>query len=40
MTQVFVFIIEKINCITYYKLVMYNFRLVHNIQTQKYFIWI
>lgn len=29
MTQVFVFIIEKINCITY-KLVMYNFRLVHN----------
>lgn len=30
MTQVFVFIIEKINRITYYKLVMYNFRLVHN----------
>lgn len=30
MTQVFVFIIEKINCITYYKLVIYNFRLVHN----------
>lgn len=30
MTQVFVFIIEKINHITYYKLVMYNFRLVHN----------
>lgn len=29
MTQVFVFIIEKINRITYYKLVMYNFRLVH-----------
>lgn len=30
MTQVFVFIIEKINRITYYKLVMYNFWLVHN----------
>lgn len=30
MTQIFVFIIEKINHITYYKLVMYNFRLVHN----------
>lgn len=29
MTQVFVFIIEKINRITYYKLVMYNFRVIH-----------
>lgn len=44
MTQVFVFIIEKINRITYYKLVMYNFRLVHNKSfthtNSKNFIWI